>query len=294
VKLDNDGLSVWWGTPDAPGLPARISRGNPATLTIGVAPIRREVTVTLHYQADGGPPHVVPTWLAATDHVRGAQYFRARLPEMLDTGCFRYVPVVKWMGFQAPPVPDIWRHASRFDVVDRPVAISAPDVPEGGCGRFTPELEFIAAITDRFAKNPDIIGETPLGLRINYYVDGGEARGPRLNGRILPRGADFLTIRTDGIAAIRVRAAIATHDGALISADYYGKIDLGPDGYGRAVSGVFPDIAALQLSAVFASSAPAYAWMNRTHFVGVGQVHLSHAVVHCDLLALKNAPVEEL
>ena len=64
-----------------------------------------------------------------------------------------------------------------------------------------------------------MIGETPVGLRMNTYIAGGEVWGPRVRGRVLPVGADWLTIRPDGIGMLDVRGTIETHDGALLYVD---------------------------------------------------------------------------
>lgn len=48
-------------------------------------------------------------------------------------------------------------------------------------------------------------------------ITGGTVRGPRLAGKVLPGGADWQTIRSDGIADIRARYTLQADDGALIS-----------------------------------------------------------------------------
>jgi hypothetical protein len=51
---------------------------------------------------------------------------------------------------------------------------------------------------------------------VNLYVTGGKVQGPKVNGKLLPVGGDWLTIRTDGVGILDVRATIETHDAALI------------------------------------------------------------------------------
>ncbi|MEM8563866.1 MAG: DUF3237 family protein, partial [Pseudomonadota bacterium] len=67
------------------------------------------------------------------------------------------------------------------------------------------ELEHIFSY--RASLNPEfeVIGPTPEGLRVNIYVTGGEVTGPKLQGSIRPVGADWLTIRPDGVAVLNVR-----------------------------------------------------------------------------------------
>jgi Protein of unknown function (DUF3237) len=72
---------------------------------------------------------------------------------------------------------------------------------------FTIQAE-LAAITS--------LGRTPYGERRVVGILGGTVQGPRLSGRILPGGADWQIIRTDGAADIRVRYTIETTAGGLI------------------------------------------------------------------------------
>ena len=46
-------------------------------------------------------------------------------------------------------------------------------------------------------------GRTPYGERRLIDITGGRVTGPKLNGRILPGGADWQIIRSDGAADIR-------------------------------------------------------------------------------------------
>jgi hypothetical protein len=63
-------------------------------------------------------------------------------------------------------------------------------------------------------REPEVIGQLPEGLRLNFYITGGSFEGPNCKGTLLPVGADWLTIRTDGIGILDVRATFKTDDGA--------------------------------------------------------------------------------
>ena len=78
---------------------------------------------------------------------------------------------------------------------------------------------------------PEVIGPVPEGVRVNFYVTGGEVTGPRIHGRLRPVGGDWLTLRRDGIGMLDVRATLETHDGAVVDVSYRGSGDLGLDGY---------------------------------------------------------------
>jgi len=62
-------------------------------------------------------------------------------------------------------------------------------------------------------------------------VTGGELRGPKFNGSFLPSGGDWLTLRTDGVAVLDIRATLQADDGAVIYMYAKGVGDCGPDGY---------------------------------------------------------------
>src|SRR5689334_6209173 len=65
------------------------------------------------------------------------------------------------------------------------------------------------------------LGRTPVGERRIIDIRGGSVRGPKLNGRVLPGGADWQVIRADGAADISARYTIETDQGAciLVSSD---------------------------------------------------------------------------
>jgi len=68
------------------------------------------------------------------------------------------------------------------------------------------------------------VGATPSGRRRIVVVKNGSFSGPRLRGRVLPCGGDWLLERADGSRRLDVRITLETHDGALIYASYLGII----------------------------------------------------------------------
>ncbi len=60
------------------------------------------------------------------------------------------------------------------------------------------------------------LGDTPQGRRRIINITGGRFSGERLSGRVLPGGADWQVIRTDGVADLDARYTLETNDGALI------------------------------------------------------------------------------
>ncbi len=103
----------------------------------------------------------------------------------------------------------------------------------------------------------EVIGPVPEGARANFYVSGGEATGPRVHGKIHPVGGDWLTVRTDGVGILDVRATFETRDeGALIYLSYTGVGDLGEDGYERFLRGELPESVPLRVAQRYVTAHP--------------------------------------
>jgi hypothetical protein len=149
---------------------------------------------------------------------------------------------------------------------------------------FPYELEYVASYEATLSE-PEIIGPVAEGMRANFYVTGGTLRGPRLNGKLRPVGADWLTVRTDGVAVLDVRATFETDDGALIYVSYGGMIDMGPDGYRNFIDGnpPPPEGVDIRMTPKFQTSHPDYLWLNRAVCVGIGKGYLDQSRVCYDV-----------
>ena len=105
-------------------------------------------------------------------------------------------------------------------------------------------------------ERPQMIGEIPEGIRAIFYVTKGEVTGPKLRGRILPGGGDWLTVRTDGVGILDVRGTLESDDGALIYMAYTGVGDLGEDGYQKFLRGELPASVKLRVAPPFPHVTP--------------------------------------
>lgn len=150
------------------------------------------------------------------------------------------------------------------------------------------EMDYVASYNATLTA-PEIIGPVVEGLRLNIYVTGGTVEGPRMKGRLLPVGGDWLTIRTDGVAVLDVRATIETDDGALVYLNYKGVGDCGPDGYQTFLNGgPFPvEGLDLRTNPWFQTAHPKYQWLTRGLFVEVGKVFLDRGEVRYDIYHVK-------
>jgi hypothetical protein len=131
-----------------------------------------------------------------------------------------------------------------------------------------------------------VIGPVPEGIRTNFYVTSGEVTGPKIYGKVLSEGGDWLILRTDGVGILDVRATFETQDEALIDVTYRGVGDLGEDGYERFLRGELPTIVSLRVVPRFQTANPDYQWLNRLQCVGIGEVNLESLEVTYDVYAL--------
>ena len=84
-----------------------------------------------------------------------------------------------------------------------------------------PRFEFLFGMALEVEK-PDRIGPTHVGDRRVVGVSGGEFEGPRLKGRVLPGGSDWIVVRRDGVLIQDVRIVLQTDDGHDILMSYRG------------------------------------------------------------------------
>lgn len=134
---------------------------------------------------------------------------------------------------------------------------------------------------------PELIGPVPEGIRATFYVSGGRVEGPRLRGRLRAVGADWFTLRRDGVGVLDVRATIETDDGALIQVDYSGLGDAGEDAYERFLAGELPPRLALRTGPRLRTAHPDYQWLQRLYCVGVGEADLQTFEVRYQVYALR-------
>ena len=117
------------------------------------------------------------------------------------------------------------------------------------------------------------LGRTPLGERRVIGILGGSVRGPKLQGRILPGGADWQLIRGDGVADIQARYTIETDAGARILVSSDGLRHGPPGAMERLARGDSVDPALYYFRTVmrFETADPAVAWLNRILALARGQ-----------------------
>lgn len=123
------------------------------------------------------------------------------------------------------------------------------------------------------ATAPQITPDGPYGTRRFIPVCGGELHGERLNGTLLPGGADCQLIRADGVAELDVRATLCLDDGTVVLMRGLGLRHGSPEVMQRLANGepVPADAYYFRQSLLFEAPPGPHAWLNRILALGLGE-----------------------
>ncbi|HTW66809.1 MAG TPA: DUF3237 domain-containing protein [Bryobacteraceae bacterium] len=143
-----------------------------------------------------------------------------------------------------------------------------------------PELRFAFEITVDVHAALDL-GQTQAGHRRVIPIAGGAVSGPKLQGRILPGGADSQILRPDGTADLEARYTIQADDAALIYVVNRGLRHGPRDVLARLNQGEQVDPASyyFRSAAVFETSAPQHVWLTRAVVIGAGERYPGKVVI---------------
>jgi uncharacterized protein DUF3237 len=130
------------------------------------------------------------------------------------------------------------------------------------------------------AAPPQKLGAVPHGVRSIVPVTGGDFEGPRLRGKVLPGGGDWLLLRLDGVLELDLRITLETDDRALIHMRFQGLRHGPPDVIAALGRGEVVDPASYYFRTLpsFETSAETYGYLNRIIAVGVGETRPDGAV----------------
>lgn len=136
-------------------------------------------------------------------------------------------------------------------------------------------------MTIRLAAAPwQKLGSVPTGTRSIVPVSGGEFEGPRLRGKVLPGGSDWLLLRQDGVLELDLRVTLETEDQALIHMTFQGVRHGPPEVIAALGRGEVVDPASYYFRTVprYETSADKYSFLNRVISVGHGAFRPDGAV----------------
>lgn len=225
--------------------------------------------------AVSGPRERIAAWALPQQPGSDKRQYRAQLPLGSSNLQDGYLPVAVYAGEEARGEPVVTRET--LPVTSEP----ASDVFES----FPLSLELIAhAYAD--LPNVTVFGPTPEGIRMAFYVQDGKWSGPRIHADYKSEGGDWLLVRKDGVGIPDARATLTTDDGALLYYRLTGTLDLGPDGYARALRKDLPECAPLSITAQVSTSSERWLWLNRLTLIGRGVVDLQRGRVRYDLYSI--------
>ncbi|HTR38792.1 MAG TPA: DUF3237 domain-containing protein [Bryobacteraceae bacterium] len=143
-----------------------------------------------------------------------------------------------------------------------------------------PELRFAFEVVVEVGAPLDL-GQTHNGHRRIIPIASGRVEGPRLNGRVLPGGADWQILRPDGTADLDARYTIETEQGALIYVVNRG-VRHGPREVLEKLNRgerVDPSTYYFRSAATFETSAIEHQWLTRAVVVGVGERYPDKVII---------------
>ena len=262
--------------------------GDTPVVAVAAVPAHPSNAVLVEMRRDGGPAQYVRAVPEAVFRA-GTQLFRAVLPAPESGRNIDYRVELSRAGQRLAQLPADGSWLSITDGRASPggSGSGATPAPENATSKPPPvprwgyELSFLAALT--LDLEPEVIGETGEGYRINFHVTSGSVVGPHIDAIVRPNGGDWMCIRRDGIGVIDVRITYETSDGALILDRAGGVFDLGPDGYAKVVAGQFSGWPPVYATATFSTGHPKWAWLNRCQGFGIGRVALEKRQVQCDI-----------
>jgi hypothetical protein len=143
-----------------------------------------------------------------------------------------------------------------------------------------PKLEFI--FEAKVTLDPvQELGITTYGKRRIIPITGGTFEGPLMRGVIVPGGADWQTVRTDGSADLEARYTLKTDDGVLIYIQNKGVRHAKPEVLARMAKGekVDPSEYYMRTAATFEVTEGKYAWLTKAVVVSTGARMSDHVLL---------------
>jgi uncharacterized protein DUF3237 len=142
------------------------------------------------------------------------------------------------------------------------------------------ETKYVFTLTVRIA-DVTTAGEIGHGVRRIIPIIGGEVRGEKVNGKVLPFGADFQIIRPNELIELEAKYAFETDDGAVVYVENrgmrFGPVDL----LQKLKRGepVDPKLIYFRTVPKFETGAEKYRWLMEHIFVGSAARHADRVVI---------------
>jgi hypothetical protein len=144
----------------------------------------------------------------------------------------------------------------------------------------TLETKYVFTLTVRIA-DVTTAGDIGHGVRRIIPITGGEVRGEKVNGKVLPFGADFQIIRPNELIELEAKYAFETDDGAVVYVENTG-IRFGPVELLQKLKRgepVDPKLIYFRTAPKFETGAEKYRWLMEHLFVGSAARHADRVVI---------------
>jgi hypothetical protein len=175
MQYENDGMTLWFGTPDAPAPGEVVAADKPVSITIGISPQDASHVVKLLYRINKSsekPKEVEADWIRS-DPSGKSQHYRAFLPPFQPGDVVEYCPVCWCAGRQVPNPMD-----SPADGKKYPAAFKVAqgfDIPPAEV-----ERQFSGPATrDAFARGGSTAGLMAAAPGRSKAQSGDQAAGPK-------------------------------------------------------------------------------------------------------------------
>lgn len=134
-------------------------------------------------------------------------------------------------------------------------------------------LDFFMEVMVTTGEDVQELGMMKKGKRRIIPITGGTFEGPNIKGIVLPGGADWQLIRSDGVKEIEARYTLQTEDGSLIYVVNQGFLHDPEQVVERLKKGedVSQKAYYFRTTPIFEVATDKYSWLTRTIFVGIGQ-----------------------
>lgn len=294
MRFTNDSLTLWYGTADAPApSEGEVIAGSRASIVVAVKPAHPSNIVVVRYRVDRGPLRTIRATRLKTDCKERVDYHCAKFPPFCSGAEVAYLPTVSCEGRTSPgwqfgnSLPSSFRLTGTLLPLLTSRTPGAEPMPPPS--RRPVVFDHLATITVPLGK-PELIGETPEGIKANWYWSPleGVVAGPKLNGKLRHMGGDWMTVRRDGVGLLDVRATIETTDGALLYVHYEGYCEFGDDGYNAFLQQRYPSSVPTRTAPMFHTAHPNYRWLNRVQCITIGEVVIADRTIYTyDLYAIR-------
>jgi hypothetical protein len=167
------------------------------------------------------------------------------------------------------PAPDLWDSANHSRLRALSSADGEPTLEEVDVD-LVHELTYSATL-----KPPLAVGPGPFGNRLVYEVIEGRVEGPRIAGRVLSGGADWIIACADGFGRVDVRAQFQTDDGAAIYVQYHGLLEMNEavaDAMAGKRAGTDFGDQYFRTAPRFETGDERYTWLNQSVFLAEGRL----------------------